>query len=392
MYKIGEFSMLNQVTIKTLRYYDEINLFKPKIVDKFTGYRYYDDVQDDEFKEIIKYKSLGFSLDEIKVLKENKDENIIKNKIQELDITNKDNDHKINTLKNIIGDDNMINVEYKEYWEKYIVGKRITLNKRNDFNTQLKNIESELNKIESNKFSFNLVFEKGNKVLCNFELGYEKESIDAFIGFQVSNLDKINSMIRNGETNLEVMMLSKNDKFLVSESTIDDIDNAYSKIIKYAKENNIQIRGWFTEVYKENAVEIYISAFKLDEMNSDYEFHLNKYNSNKLNNKINKALVGTYSIREILPSIKYMFNPLKQKSMLDTKYNILELKKDGKTNYENITWNEKELIIKYNNIFIPLPIYITEIDGKRYLKVLMNETLEYYKSQRPLQYLYKKIK
>lgn len=392
MYKIGEFSMLNQVTIKTLRYYDEINLFKPKIVDKFTGYRYYDDVQDDEFKEIIKYKSLGFSLDEIKVLKENKDENIIKNKTQELDITNKDNDHKINTLKNIIGDDNMINVEYKEYWEKYIVGKRITLNKRNDFNTQLKNIESELNKIESNKFSFNLVFEKGNKVLCNFELGYEKESIDAFIGFQVSNLDKINSMIRNGETNLEVMMLSKNDKFLVSESTIDDIDNAYSKIIKYAKENNIQIRGWFTEVYKENAVEIYISAFKLDEMNSDYEFHLNKYNSNKLNNKINKALVGTYSIREILPSIKYMFNPLKQKSMLDTKYNILELKKDGKTNYENITWNEKELIIKYNNIFIPLPIYITEIDGKRYLKVLMNETLEYYKSQRPLQYLYKKIK
>ena len=39
MYKIGEFSTLNHITIKTLRYYDEIGLLKPSIVDKYTGYR-----------------------------------------------------------------------------------------------------------------------------------------------------------------------------------------------------------------------------------------------------------------------------------------------------------------------------------------------------------------
>ena len=60
MYKIGEFSLLNKVTIKTLRYYDEIGLLKPKLVNKFTGYRYYDDSQQDEFNKIIKYKNLGF--------------------------------------------------------------------------------------------------------------------------------------------------------------------------------------------------------------------------------------------------------------------------------------------------------------------------------------------
>ena len=32
MYKIGEFSLLNKVTIKTLRYYDEIGLFKNQSV------------------------------------------------------------------------------------------------------------------------------------------------------------------------------------------------------------------------------------------------------------------------------------------------------------------------------------------------------------------------
>lgn len=43
MYKIGEFSLLNKVTIKTLRYYNEIGLFIPKVIDKYTGYRYYDE-------------------------------------------------------------------------------------------------------------------------------------------------------------------------------------------------------------------------------------------------------------------------------------------------------------------------------------------------------------
>ena len=66
MYRIGEFSIINKVTVKTLRYYDSIDLFKPSIVDKYTGYRYYDEKQQATFDEITKYKDLGFSLDEIK--------------------------------------------------------------------------------------------------------------------------------------------------------------------------------------------------------------------------------------------------------------------------------------------------------------------------------------
>lgn len=41
MIRIGDFSKLSQVSIKTLRYYDEMGLFKPINVDRFTGYRYY---------------------------------------------------------------------------------------------------------------------------------------------------------------------------------------------------------------------------------------------------------------------------------------------------------------------------------------------------------------
>jgi DNA-binding transcriptional MerR regulator len=38
MLKIGDFSKLAHVTIKALRYYDELGLLKPVNVDQFTGY------------------------------------------------------------------------------------------------------------------------------------------------------------------------------------------------------------------------------------------------------------------------------------------------------------------------------------------------------------------
>lgn len=41
MIKIGGFSKLSFVSIKTLRYYDELGLLKPVRVDDSTGYRYY---------------------------------------------------------------------------------------------------------------------------------------------------------------------------------------------------------------------------------------------------------------------------------------------------------------------------------------------------------------
>ena len=41
MIRIGDFSKLSQLSVKTLRYYDELGLLKPVQVDPFTSYRYY---------------------------------------------------------------------------------------------------------------------------------------------------------------------------------------------------------------------------------------------------------------------------------------------------------------------------------------------------------------
>jgi effector-binding domain-containing protein len=68
VFKIGDFSRLSFVTVKALRYYDEIGLLKPVKVDRFTGYRYYSADQLPRLNYIIALKDLGLSLDEIAVL------------------------------------------------------------------------------------------------------------------------------------------------------------------------------------------------------------------------------------------------------------------------------------------------------------------------------------
>ncbi|MEK4252438.1 MerR family transcriptional regulator [Paenibacillus sp. FSL W7-1287] len=44
-YTIGEMSKLSNLPIQTLRYYDQIGLFKPIHIDPSSNYRYYDDTQ-----------------------------------------------------------------------------------------------------------------------------------------------------------------------------------------------------------------------------------------------------------------------------------------------------------------------------------------------------------
>jgi len=65
MLTIGEFSRLSQVPVKTLRYYDEIGLFKPSGIDRFTDYRYYTLDQLPRIHSIMALKEFGLSLEEI---------------------------------------------------------------------------------------------------------------------------------------------------------------------------------------------------------------------------------------------------------------------------------------------------------------------------------------
>ena len=63
--QIKEFADFTGVSVRTLRYYDEIGLLKPAYVDGATGYRYYDENSLLCMQEILFYRELDFSLKSI---------------------------------------------------------------------------------------------------------------------------------------------------------------------------------------------------------------------------------------------------------------------------------------------------------------------------------------
>lgn len=65
MIKIGDFSKLAHVSIKTLHHYDELGLLKPVHVDRFSGYRYYDIGQLSRLNRILALKDMGLTLEQV---------------------------------------------------------------------------------------------------------------------------------------------------------------------------------------------------------------------------------------------------------------------------------------------------------------------------------------
>jgi DNA-binding transcriptional MerR regulator len=62
MFNIGEFARLGDVSVRTLRHYDEIGLLKPAQVDPVSGYRCYSAGQLGRLNRVIALKELGLSL------------------------------------------------------------------------------------------------------------------------------------------------------------------------------------------------------------------------------------------------------------------------------------------------------------------------------------------
>lgn len=87
-FRVGEVSGLFNLPSSTLRYYDEIGLFKPKYTDPRTSYRYYGIEQFPALDTIIFLRKNGFSLKDIQQQLEKRTPEttieILKNKLEEV--------------------------------------------------------------------------------------------------------------------------------------------------------------------------------------------------------------------------------------------------------------------------------------------------------------------
>lgn len=138
-YTIGELSNLFNFSTQTLRYYDKIDLFKPKLIEEENGYRYYTYEQFQDLRTIIYLKNMGISLKEIKkhlctkgakhllnLLEERK--RSIDEEIYNLKEMGSQLEFKITEIKNSLFHDDMEKVTLKELPERYIYSMDLVFN------------------------------------------------------------------------------------------------------------------------------------------------------------------------------------------------------------------------------------------------------------------------
>ena len=101
MLRIGEFSKLTGLSIRTLRYYNDIGILVPEEVDIFTGYRYYGEKNLRDAKIISEMKEAGFSLEEIRDNFDNFSDELFVKKREELYKEIDDVNYKIKKLDSI---------------------------------------------------------------------------------------------------------------------------------------------------------------------------------------------------------------------------------------------------------------------------------------------------
>lgn len=116
MFRIGEFANFIKIPIKTLRYYDEIDIFKPVKVDDETGYRYYSAGQLPLINKVLSLKEIGFSLNQISyIISNNLSANelidMLNLKDMELDESikaNQERKRKVNSLIKILNEEDSV--------------------------------------------------------------------------------------------------------------------------------------------------------------------------------------------------------------------------------------------------------------------------------------------
>ena len=111
MIKIGDFAKLFDVSIKTIRFYEEKGLLVPNYIDVYSGYRYYDEDNISTMSKILFLKNLGLSIKEIKYFDENK----IDSKIKDYENSIKRLYKNIDTLKSLSNLDEGRDVDMKMF-------------------------------------------------------------------------------------------------------------------------------------------------------------------------------------------------------------------------------------------------------------------------------------
>lgn len=136
LFAIGEMASLFEINVRTLRYYDEINLLKPEFIDSNSKYRYYSTKQFERLNTIKYLRALNMPLNKIIKFFENREIEALVSMLKEQheEITKRKYELELIERKiktRIIQIEDAISTEYNRIEEKWLPKRNIAILKRN---------------------------------------------------------------------------------------------------------------------------------------------------------------------------------------------------------------------------------------------------------------------
>lgn len=262
-YSIGRVSEICNIPIKTLRYYDKINVMVPRHRQENNNYRYYSHDQMVRLFIIKRLRYLGFSLEEVRnILKENNIQKIehivekkidsIKNEITELNkkyeeaSTLKD---KILKAEKILENSESYNVlnsfKLEKQREVYVFGKTTMMQSYKNENVSL---EKWIDIIESAK-------ERNLNIQGDILVSYHTEMFGQFIHRDCEV--EFSIVVENDIKDIEV---KKFGNFLAANAIhvgeYSDIVHTYISLKRWIEDNDLKVDGPVTERFMLSPVDL----------------------------------------------------------------------------------------------------------------------------------------
>lgn len=250
--KVGEFSRVGHVTVKTLKVYEDLGLLVPASFDEWSGYRAYTPDQLEVLYKILAFRDLGLSLEEIKLLLE-KEPTVEHMRgilaLRSVQIHNKldEENHKLALVESLIEriakEDTMseYSIIVKDLNPLKVVSIREVLPNHKSIGSQMS--------IVSEFFGKNKIQSAGSPIAIHHDHEYKDADIDVECAFPFSG-----SPTEEGKIKVRTLDAGKFAS-TIHTGPYDTINDAYKAVFNWAESNKYKSNGPTREVYLEKPKE-----------------------------------------------------------------------------------------------------------------------------------------
>lgn len=242
LYKIGMFAQINRITVKTLRYYDDMNLLKPEKVDEENGYRYYTSSQLPQLHKILALREMDFTIDEIIQVSKGASEEVMMQKkksdcLKELaKITKKMAMIDSYLCGSYLQSD--YRVILKSLPEVKVAYMHLNLSKYDDLFYQMPNMGTEMENAHCDctepSYCFTIYLDEG----------YKEENMEVEICEAVAELKEDSTSLK-----FKVLPAFETAACVLHKGAYCDLPKTYRAIVQFIEENGYEIIGQQREHY-----------------------------------------------------------------------------------------------------------------------------------------------